>query len=190
MISGVSDMEGEGYKDHRTRMLLYEYISENPGPTFKVLKSAFKLTDGTLRYHLGYLQKRRRIVQEKKGREKCYFSYLRKKFPFTDPSLHLNKSQEFLLELVSRYPGISFKDLKRRSGMDRASFDYNLKKLKRSKLIWKIDRNGSKGYEIVTKERLADEMFLALVNKYLDGEIGKDDMMEILRKLRSYREEE
>lgn len=182
-------MEGEGYKDHRTRKLLYEYISENPGSTFKVLKSVFKLTDGTLRYHLGYLLKGRRIVQERKGREKCYFCYLKKRFPFSDPKLDLTEKQEFLLELITIHPMISFKELKRRSGMDSSSFNYNLKKLKKMKLVWRVKGNGKVGYEIVTKERLADEMFLVLVKKYLDGEIDKNDLMDILEKLKGYRRE-
>ena len=183
-------MEGEGYKDHHTRRLLYDYISENPGSTFKVLKSAFKLTDGTLRYHLGYLQKRRKIVQEKKGREKCYFSYLKKRFPFSDPNLHLSENQEFLLDLISKHPTIGYRELKERSGMDTASFSYNLKKLKRLKLVWRVNRGSSIGYEIVTREKLADEMFLILVNRYLDGEVEKDDMMDIIERLKEYREEE
>lgn len=183
----MSKLEGEGYKDHRTRKLLYEYISENPGSTFKVLKSAFKLTDGTLRYHLGYLQRRRRIVQEKKGREKCYFCYLKKRFPFTDPNLNLTGKQEFLLDLISKHPIIGYKELKQRSGMDKPVFSYNLKKLKKLKLVWRVNRNGKTGYEIVTQERLADEMFLILVNKYLDGDMEKDEMIDILEKLKDYR---
>lgn len=181
-------MEGEGYKDHDTRRVLYEYISENPGSTFKVLRSAFKLTDGTLRYHLGYLQRRRRIVQEKKGRENCYYSYLKKRFLFSDPNLNLNDKQEKLLQIISQHPNINYKELKACSGMDKASFSYNLKKLKRMKLIWRMKKKDTTGYDIVTKEKLADEMFLILVNKYLDGEVDKDVVMEIVDKLKDYRE--
>jgi predicted transcriptional regulator len=182
-------MEIEGYKDHNTRRLLFEYISDNPGSTFKVIRSAFKLTDSTLRYHLGYLQRRKKIVQEKKGREKCYYSYLKKRFPFSDPNLNLSGKQERLLQIISQNPDITYKELKTRSGMDRASFSYNLRKLKRMKLIWRVTKKGKTGYDIVTKEGLADEMFLILVRKYLDGDVDKDEMIDILDKLKDYRGE-
>ncbi|MGA1822821.1 MAG: winged helix-turn-helix transcriptional regulator [Thermoplasmatota archaeon] len=182
-------MEAQGYRDHDTRRLLYEYIRDNPGATYRMLKKAFKLTDGTLRYHLDYLQRKRKVVQEKSGREKCYFSYLKKRFPFSDPDLHLNEAQEKLLDIISRDPGLSIGDLRRRSGMKRESFQYNLRKLKKLKLVWRVKGIEGSGYEIVTRERLADEMFLLTVNRFLDGKIEKEEMMSIIERLKDYRED-
>ena len=176
----------DGYKDHRTRSLLYDYINKNPGSTFKMLKSVFKIPDGTLRYHLRYLLKRNRIVQEKEGREKCYYSYLKKRFPFCDPDLKLNKEQERLLQLISLEPMIPYKDLKRRSGQKPSSFKYNIQQLKKKKLIWRIRRGNRIGYDLITEKRLADEMFLIIVDKYLDGEVDKETMMLILDKLEDH----
>lgn len=53
-----------------------------------------------------------------------------------------------------------------------------------------MNYKGKTGYEIVTKERLTDEMFLILVNKYPDGDVEKDDMMDILQRLKEYKKEE
>ena len=182
-------MEISGYKDHKTRLLLFEYINENPGSTFKRLKSTLNLSDSTLRYHLGYLLKRSRIVQEKDGREKCYYSYLKKRFPFSDPKLALNKKQERILQIISIEPLIGYKDLKNKSGMDSSTFKYNMKQLKKKKLIWKVTHDSVSGYDIITKERLSNEMFLIMVNKYLDGEVEKDMMMSIVEKLKDFSEE-
>ncbi len=183
-------MEMNDYKDHGTRSLLYDYIRKNPGSTFIMLKSVLKIPDGTLRYHLGYLLKRNKIVQEKNGREKCYYSYHKERFPFSDPNLKLNKEQKRILQIVSMEPMIPYKELKRRSGLEPSSFKYNLKQLKKKKLIWRIKKGDRIGYDIITKERLADEMFLIMTNKYLDGEVEKETMMSIVEKLKDYIDED
>ena len=63
-------MMGEVCQEHQTRRVLKEYISDNPGVTFKLLMNVLNLNKGTLTYHLDHLLKRRVIVQEKKGRER------------------------------------------------------------------------------------------------------------------------
>jgi hypothetical protein len=176
-------MEADGYRDHRTRDLLYDYIIKNPGATFQMLKTAFRLTDGTLRYHLDYLMKKRKVVQEKSGREKCYYSFIKKEYPYSDPSVRINREQERILEIVASEPGIKLSDLKARSGLKDDIFDYNMKRLRKMKLLWKVKGIEGPGYEVVTKERLSDEVFLRTVNKFLDGEIDKGQMMTILRRL-------
>lgn len=176
-------MEGEAYKGHQTRKLLREYISDNPGVTFKVLLNAFNINKGTLSYHLGYLMRRRMIVQEKKGRERCYFSYIKKRFPFTDPNLELNQEQERLLEIISNDPGITIDRLKKRSGLKKSSFTYNMNKLKKLKLIWRVKRRDGFGYEIVTEEKLKDKMLLIMVSKFTSGEIDSDVLMEMMDEL-------
>jgi len=173
-------MEGEVSRDHRTRKLLKEYINENPGVTFRFLMNALKLNKGTLTYHLGYLIRKRVIVQERKGRERCYFSYIRKRFPYTDPGLRLNRGQERILEVVSIEPGIPVEELRKRTGLKRSSFNYDLNKLKGMRLIWRIKTRDGYGYEIVTEEKLRNRMFLVLVSKFTRGEIDRDTLMELV----------
>ena len=176
-------MEGEVYSGHGTRKLLKEYISENPGVTFKVLMNAFNINKGTLTYHLGYLMRRRMIVQEKKGRERCYFSYIKKRFPFTSPDLELNQEQERMLEIISSEPGITVEILRKRSGLKRSSFTYNLNKLKKLRLVWRVKTTDGFGYEIVTEEKLKNKMLLILVNKFTNGEIDRDTLMRRMEEL-------
>lgn len=176
-------MEGEGYKSHKTRRLLKEYISENPGITFKILMNAFNINKGTLTYHLGYLMRRRMIVQEKKGRERCYFSYIKKRFPFTSPNLELNDEQEHLLEIISNEPGISNDILRKRSGLKISSFTYNLNRMKNLKLIWRVKGRDGFGYEIVTEEKLKDKMLLILVTRFTNGEMDRDTLMRMIDEL-------
>jgi predicted transcriptional regulator len=176
-------MEGEVSRDHRTRRLLQAYINENPGVTFRFLMNAMNLNKGTLTYHLGYLVRKRAIVQEKKGRERCYFSYIRKRFPYTDPGLTLNDEQERVLEVVSIDPGISVDELRRRTGLKRSSFNYNLNRLKAMRLIWRVKTKDGYGYEIVTEEKLRNRMFLVAVSKFTRGEIDRDTLMDLVDEL-------
>lgn len=74
--------------------------------------------------------------------------------------------------------------------MKRESFQYNLKKLKKLKLVWRVKGIKGAGYEIVTRERLADEMFLLTVNRFLEGDIAKNEMMSLIDKLKDYREDD
>jgi len=181
-------MEGEVSRDHRTRKLLKEYINENPGVTFRLLMNALKLNKGTLSYHLGYLVRKRVIVQEKKGRERCYFSYIKKRFPYTDPGLKLNRNQERILEVISIDPGITVEELRKRTGLKRSSFIYNLNKLKGMKLIWRIRIRDGYGYEVVAEEKLRNRMFLVLVSKFTRGEIDRDTLMELVDDLSTHDE--
>jgi len=183
MRAEVEKMEGEAYKAHKTRKLLGEYINNNPGVTFKVLMNALNINKGTLSYHLGYLMRTRTIVQEKKGRERCYFSYIKKRFPFTDPNLKLNKDQERILEIILNNPGIRIEKIKKRSGKKSSSFTYNLNKLKKLKLIWRVKSSDGFGYEIVTEEKLKNKMLLIIVNKFTDGEIDRETMINMLESL-------
>ncbi len=173
-------MEGGEYKTHKTRRLLREYIGENPGVSFKILMNAFIINKGTLTYHLDYLVRRKIIVQEKKGRERCYSPYIKKRFPFTSPNLKLNVEQEHLLMIISNKPGISYKMLKERSKLKKSSFVYSLNRLKDLKLIWRVKGRDGFGYEIVTEEKLKDKMFLILVTKYIDGEMDRDTLMTLI----------
>jgi predicted transcriptional regulator len=145
--------------------------------------NAFNINKGTLTYHLGYLMRKRMIVQEKKGRERCYFSYIKKRFPFTSPDLELNQEQENILEIISSEPGITIGNLRKRSGLKRSSFTYNLNKLKKLKLVWRVKTSDGFGYEIVTEEKLRNKMLLILINKFTAGEIDRDTLMRMVDEL-------
>ncbi len=176
-------MMGEVCQEHRTRRVLKEYISDNPGVTFKLLMNVLNLNKGTLTYHLEYLLKKRVIVQEKKGRERSYFSYIKKKFPYTDSKVKLNGEQERILEIVSINPGISVRLLRKRSALKMSSFNYNLNKLKSLRLIWRISVKGGYGYEIITEEKLKDRMFVILVSRFAKGEIDRNTLMRLIDEL-------
>ena len=50
-----------GVLENETRKLVYDHIMAHPGVSFIVLKSVLKLNDSTLRYHLNYLERSKKI---------------------------------------------------------------------------------------------------------------------------------
>ena len=81
-------MHSEKALDNRTRKMVYNYISKHPGVSFGSIMNVLDLTEGTLRYHLGYLERENKILSNLKGKHKCYYSnqrgksYLKPNFEF------------------------------------------------------------------------------------------------------------
>lgn len=171
----------------KTRKILYEYIRDNPGTTFQVLKNIFRLSEGGLRYHLQYLERRNKILTKKNGKESGYFPCCGRRLRLAFDA-KLSPDQERILEIIMDHPGIPLKELKERSGMVSQSFIYTMRKLKQSKIIWKTKTDKGIGYEVVTRERLVDEMFLSLMKKFTNGEISRDEMMDLIAKLEEIRD--
>lgn len=181
---GREDKMSKGSTTHENiRSLLLDHIEENPGISFQVLVSVFKVPEGTLRHHLRQLQRSKKIVKEKKRNIRCYYSYLSKKFLRCKGKVHLTRDQEILLDLILDDPGITRKQLMRSTRLKRDMLTYNLKRLTDQDLIWKIDTGGTTGYEALTDESVKGEMFRVLVKKFLNGDIDRDTFFHLMDEL-------
>jgi len=176
------------HRNNRTRGLLLEHIQKNPGVSFVLLRNVFKMSESTLRYHLDYLQRKKRIALEKHDGRRCYYPFIRKCYPYSEGSLELNEEQERLLDLISISPGITFSELKDRSGLGNGTFVHNLNRLKEMRLIWKMDNKEGSGYEVLTRERISDEIFLVLIRRFLDGDLDRESLGELVDRLETYRD--
>ena len=58
---------------HRSRRLLLNYIKSHPGVSFGEVRDVFEMNDSTLRYHLRYLERSRKVTSERVGRERHYY---------------------------------------------------------------------------------------------------------------------
>ncbi len=170
------------------RRLLFDYIKKNPGASFRILLSAFRMSEGNLRYHLQYLERKKRITFEKEGRDRCYFTYARKMSPYAN-DVELSSKQERLLDLIQSNPGITPEELRVRCGENGHSFTYDLRKLREGKLVWYVKRGSRTGYEALTQERLEDELFLEMVRRFTDGEATKDEVLSMVSRLEERRKE-
>jgi len=57
------------------RQRLYNYIFSNPGATFKNINGVMGLNEGTLRYHLKYLEKTGKVVSKVEANNRCYYTF-------------------------------------------------------------------------------------------------------------------
>ncbi|MGA1866826.1 MAG: helix-turn-helix domain-containing protein [Thermoplasmatota archaeon] len=167
----MTETDERGSLGHPTRKVLYRFITENPGTSFQFILNVMKIPEGTLRYHLEQLQRSRRIVSEKKGRNLVYYSTFHRDHPECHADLDLNVSQKLLLDLIRDSPGATRKELLARSRLGRRELNYSLRRLGDLKLIWKVDTEDGQGYEVISKDRFKDEMFRILVDRLLSGEM-------------------
>ncbi len=184
---GIAMFGGEEGLEHKTRKLIYNYISTHPGASFSVIKDFFDLNESTLKYHLHFLEKNNRIISQREGRQRLYFCEGVKNVDFHYPQkvkmLNLSRSQQRMLTLIKRQPGIGKHELLNFTRMNRRTLNYNLEKLLEQKLIWKVKNAGKIGYEFITKEKLRKEIYNKLLMKLLSDEIDEEKFLRIKKKL-------
>lgn len=176
-------MKRERGNKNETRDILDRYILEHPGVSFSHIKKFFSLNRGTLRYHLDYLLGEERVRSVRKGQQNCYYSNQRGALDPITGSTELNGKQLRLLRAIKENPGISRKELLDLTKQSREEVNYNLRRLKEKKVIWKIADGGDPCYEYITKEQLAAEMMAIILEKFLDDEIDRETFILLKRKL-------
>ncbi|MGA1873774.1 MAG: winged helix-turn-helix transcriptional regulator [Thermoplasmatota archaeon] len=175
-------MEAEEGLIHETRKKLMLYIADNPGTSFQTLKKVFLLNDGTLRYHLNYLRRIRRIKLVKQNNQRTYLPADMKLYA-DEHRRKLNLSQRRILKLIEEEPGISRKELLDRSRQTRKDLSYNLERLNELGLVWKMKNNGRTGFAPITKDELYKQAYAVMLEKLLDGEMDVDSFRKLKRKL-------
>ena len=143
---------GEEGLEHKTRKLIFNYISSHPGSSFGVIRDFFELNESTLKYHLHFLERNNRITSKREGRNRCYFSTSRKEFKYQTPVQNqtLNPTQQQILNIIGSNPGIIKQELLTKSKLNRKTLEYNLNKLIDHKIIWKVKNSNEIGYEHIT----------------------------------------
>ncbi len=178
---------GEVGLEHKTRKLIYNYIATHPGVSFGVIKEFFDLNESTLKYHLHFLEKNKRITSAREGKLRCYYCEYKKEvtIPTSQKIKHLNlsKSQQRVLNLIKRQPGIGKKELMRFTKMNKKTLSYNIDKLIENKLIWQVKDSGAIGYEFITKDNLRKEIYNRLLLRLLADEISEEKFLKIKKKL-------
>jgi len=174
--------------EHKTRRMIYQYILEHPGTSFGGIRRMFDLTVGTLRYHLKYLRKADKIASKLVNGRKCYYSSETSRT--LSSSLELNSSvynntQKHILHIIRNNPGITRKELSKKTRIKKDTLAYNIRKFIDEGLIWKVRRDGyATGYEYITQEKLNSEVITLLMERYLNGEIQETTFLALMKKLK------
>jgi len=116
----------------KVRLLIYEYIRDNPGCSYSAVRDALGLQNGVATYHLGVLEKQGLVHSETRRRHRWYY-------PTGDVSLWrnlpLSPLQSSLLEAIRRAPGIGIRELAREVNRRPSSVAYNVRALAREGLL-------------------------------------------------------
>jgi predicted transcriptional regulator len=162
---------------HEIRDEICNYISENPGISFPAIQKAFRLNTGTLRYHLQYLEGEDRIK-----RLEC----LSRKYCSSDSSVEgilkmegLSRSQRRIALLIKDRPGISLTEIRSESGKNGEDLKYTLKRLQEKRFVWKVQNGRDPRFEFISKEEMAAEMLIVVLEKFLHGEINRATFLEL-----------
>ena len=158
--------------------MVYSYISRHPGVSFGTIMGVLDLTEGTLRYHLNYLERGDKILSRSKGKHRCYYTTQRTRSDLK-PILEfdtntLTKPQQRILTIIKQYPGITISELLSITRLNKRALQYNLKKLRDLRIIWKVGNGRNTCYEFITKRKLHNELFKLLIIKFLNDEIDEE----------------
>lgn len=120
-----SRFERDDVLEHNTREQLYQFIRNNPGPSFSDLRRELSLSNGTLVHHLRILEMQEFIKPVRDGFRTRF--YLRG--PRIVPTTYLTRTQTAILEAIHSNPGVTQKDLAAMLGLPRESVFYHARKL-------------------------------------------------------------
>lgn len=123
---------------NKLRLLIYEYVKENPGAPFGQIRGTFGLHNGVAAHHLAVLERQGFLHSETKGRHRWFYSdgnvSLWKDLP-------LSPLQSSILEAVRATPGIGVRELSRTMDRRASSVGDNVKALVREGLL-RTEREG------------------------------------------------
>lgn len=158
---------------NKNRSAILQIISEQPGSTFSEIMKALKIKEGTLRYHLNYLQKREMVKYEERRGKKRYFS---SKMEFLKEGLgeQISPFRKRILGIIEEEPGIDQRSLARSMHTNRFLLYYHLDILIDLGMIRKIRDGKYMRYFILSSAELRKRILLALIDDLLTGEIPEE----------------
>ena len=177
----------ENALDHKTRKMIYNHIIAHPGVSYGIIKRTYDLTNGTLRYHLNYLERRNEIRSCFEERIKCYYPVENIIFNIRDDSEldthQLNDTQELLLDIIQAHPGITQKEIVIKTDIKRFSVSTQLKRLIDFGVVRKQNDGRNTRYHYITDTELHKKVIKRLIMKLLNHEIDEQTFLMLKRKL-------
>ncbi len=177
-----------GYSlEHNTRKMIVNHILAYPGVSFVSIKKMLNLPDGTLRYHLNYLESKKEIRSCLEGNNRCYYPVQRIIFDSKSESEikthRLNDTQERLLDIIQRNPGITQKDLILLTGLKRITVRYNIRKFIDFGVVRKEPNGRNICYYYISDIELKERIKKRLIAKFLSNKIDEQTFLRLKRRL-------
>ena len=126
------------------------------------------------------------ISSKTENGQKCYFPDQSSLGSISNEDLNthtLNETQKKTLNIIKSNPGITKKELLRKTGMKKDTLTYNIQRLQKLSFIWKVRSGRNTGYECITRERLRDEIYRLLLDDFLEGKIDEEKFLAMKIKL-------
>ncbi len=132
LVPLYTKIKREKVMDHFIRGRIYEFICSNPGVNYSSIKEQFKLTNGTVTYHLSMLERQEFIRAKQDGIYKRYFS--------NNGGPAVSDVQPMSLQLsiakaIREEPGMTQKEIATRLGSSKQLVSYHLRNMKKDGLL-------------------------------------------------------
>ena len=174
--------------ENQIRKMIYNHIIEYPGVSFSKLKRVHDLNEGTLRYHLNYLERAEKISSRLEAGKLHYYPYASAEV-FIDSSKisvkthELTSHQELILNAIKQNPGINQTELVDKTSLKRHILTYNISQLIELGMVKKNNHVRNVSYEYIPDELLQYEMLKMLTVKLLNNELDEQTFLKLKRKL-------
>ncbi|MFW3145736.1 MAG: hypothetical protein ACMUIE_02865 [Thermoplasmatota archaeon] len=149
--------------------------------TRKRLEEFFDLNRSTLRYHLEYLERKKKIIRKREGGAIRYEAVE----DLLEPSSKrkLSRVQDRLFRLISGNPGITLDHLLQMSSDPKERVMKGLDSLERRGLITSSLSSGETKYHILSREEMRRRIYIQLVRDLVAGRIDESAFLELTGEL-------
>lgn len=148
------------------RSKIVNYIQIHPGTSFKTIKTIFNINEGTLRYHLKYLEKHGQIKSDTKKRIYYPIGYGKEST--------LSKTQQKIIFTIKRNPGITQKKLSAKTNLNRITIRKNINLLIQNESVYVREIGKRLHHYYIYSEELKNIKMMKLINKLLLHKIDEE----------------
>ncbi|UCC93240.1 MAG: carboxypeptidase regulatory-like domain-containing protein [Thermoplasmata archaeon] len=128
LVPLYTKIKREKVMDHFVRGRIYEFVCQNPGVNYSAIKDQFKLTNGTVTYHLSMLERQEFIRAKQDGIYKRYFA--------NNGGPSASEVEPMSLQLtiaktIREHPGMTQKEIAKHLGSSKQLVSYHIRRMKK-----------------------------------------------------------
>jgi predicted transcriptional regulator len=128
LVPLYTKIKREKVMDHFVRGRIYEFVCQNPGVNYSAIKEQFKLTNGTVTYHLSMLERQEFIRAKQDGIYKRYFPNNGGPSPSDVEPMSLQLS---IARAIRKRPGMTQKEISKHLRSSKQLVSYHIRRMKK-----------------------------------------------------------